>query len=132
MQEQEIMRMAQAMAAAMAMFSELAKSQPKANVAVKQEKQKTAAAAEESTADKQAEFVKLASFRTGKTTEVIIEKIGDSSVLFTKIARTKEGIKTSRVGFRLNEQAIEALKKIVNGEPTVQPVQPTRKRGRGA
>jgi hypothetical protein len=124
MQEQEIMKMAQAVAAAMVMFSELAKSQ---NVAVRQEaKQETKQEQQEQTQEKpKLKFVPFGQFST--------LRIATAKTENGTIVNVRKG--EQFVTFLFNQEVAKGLLELINQhypDLLVVTAPNTRKKGRGA
>jgi hemolysin activation/secretion protein len=127
MQEQEIMKMAQAVAAAMVMFNELAKSQ---NVAVrqeaKQEQQEQQEAKQEQTQEKpKLKFVPFGRFSTLRISTAKTEN--------GTIVNVRKG--EQFVTFLFNQEVAKGLLELINKhypDLLVVTAPNTRKKGRGA
>jgi hemolysin activation/secretion protein len=121
MQEQELMKMAQAVAAAMVMFSELAKSQ---NVAVaKQEQQEQQEAKQEQTQEKpKLKFVPFGRFST--------LRISTAETESGTIVNVRKG--EQFVTFLFNQEVAKGLLELINQYHPDLTAPNTRKKGRGA
>jgi hemolysin activation/secretion protein len=135
MQEQEIMKMAQAVAAAMVMFSELAKSQ---NVALRQEAKQEAKQEQQETEQEQQEAKQE---QTQEKPKLKFVPFGRFSTLRISTAETESGtIVNVRKGeqfvtFLFNQEVAKGLLELINQyhpDLLVVTAPNTRKKGRGA